>query len=131
MEETKEQINNRTTQSNTQQERVKGDKNNMKKLALVLATIIIALFVIGGRALPAGEVEATSNDLYAKSMIVTDIIDDEIICVDAEGEEWSFNTEYQYNVGATIICLMDAVGTESIYDDVIMYVTYKGQLISC
>ena len=103
----------------------------MKRLALALATIIIALFVIGGRALPAGEVKATSNDLYAKSMIVTEVIDNEIICVDAEGEEWSFFTDYQYNVGATIICLMDAVGTESVYDDVIMYVTYKGQLISC
>jgi hypothetical protein len=103
----------------------------MKRLALALATIIIALFVIGGRALPAGEGEVTSNDLYAKSMIVIDVIDNEIICVDTEGEEWSFTTEYQYNVGATIVCLMDAEGTESVYDDVIMYVTYKGQFIKC
>ena len=103
----------------------------MKRIALTLVTIIIALFVIGGRPLPAGETTIVNNNLYAKSMIVTDVIDNEIICTDAEGEEWSFNTEYQYNVGATIICLMDAVGTESIYDDVITYVTYKGQFIKC
>ena len=103
----------------------------MKRIALALVTIIIALFVISGRPLPADEVNTASNDLYARSMIVTDIIDNEIICVDAEEEEWSFFTEYHYNVGATIVCLMDTVGTESIYDDVIVFVTYKGQMIKC
>lgn len=103
----------------------------MKRIALALITIIIALFVISGRPLPAGEVNTVSNDLYARSMIVTDVINNEVICVDVEGEEWSFFTEYHYNVGATIVCLMDAVGTESIYDDVIVFVTYKGQMIKC
>ena len=103
----------------------------MKRIALTLITIIITLFVIGGRPLPAGETATVNNNLYAKSMIVTDIIDNEIICVDAEGEEWSFFTNYHYNVGATIVCLMDAVGTEDVHDDVIVFVTYKGQMIKC
>ena len=102
----------------------------MKRIAIALITIIIALFVVCGRPLPAGD-NLSENVLYAKSMIITDINKNEIICVDTEGDEWSFFTNCNYNVGATIVCIMNSAGTESIYDDAIVYVTYKGQIIKC
>ena len=100
----------------------------MKRIFTLITTIIIILCVTCGNACSAQPLSTVSAS-YAKSMIITDIVDKEVIGIDKQGEEWSFFTEYHYRVGDTVICIMDDNGTDSIYDDAITLVTYNNTFI--
>ena len=72
------------------------------------------------------------TETYSRAMIIDSYnkANDEVICVDAVGLEWSFYGLEDLEVGDMIICTMSDNGTrETIIDDEIIDVEWSGYWI--
>ena len=67
------------------------------------------------------------TDIYAQAMAVVEVTDEWVICVDFDGNEWSFeNSSKDWYVGDIASCVVSNNGTEEIFDDVILSASYDG-----
>lgn len=57
---------------------------------------------------------------------ITAVVTSENTCVDWNGKEWQFVSEYSYQVDDIIACWIWNKGTEKLKDDIIISVTYCG-----
>lgn len=95
-------------------------------LYLTLLAIIIMIILFG--SIPA-KANGKENVLYPATMIVTEIDydTDTVICVEANGNEWSFQGIEDYTKGDLIGMIMDDNRTpDYIYDDLITETRYVG-----
>ena len=94
-----------------------------RKLAYITVTaaIAVAAFFIG-RNVTNTATATESNNLYAKTTIVTDIdrTTDTVIVTDSTGNEWAFYGIEDWQIDDVCSMLMDTAKTESIYDDIIV-----------
>ena len=95
----------------------------MKKVAITLM-IALMMFVMCVMVAHAEE----EHDFYAKVGIICrmDYDNDIVYVVDFFGEEWSFFDCDEWDIGDIVAAVMDTMGTELIYDDEIVSVTYNG-----
>ena len=95
----------------------------MKKVAisLMIALLIFVMCVMVAHA------EEEPN-FYAKVGIIfrMNYEEDIVYVVDFFGEEWSFFGCEDWDIGDFVAAVMDTMGTELIYDDEIVSVTYNG-----
>lgn len=96
----------------------------MKKVAIALmfALMIFVMCVMVAH----GE----ESNFYAKVGVVfrMDYIENIVYVVDFFGEEWSFFGCEDWDIGDFVAAVMDTMGTELIYDDEIVSVTYNGYI---
>lgn len=92
----------------------------MKKIVLIAIAVLIL-------AIPFLSYAETSN-LYAKSGRVVEVNKDFdfVTFIDSNGNLWSFLGTEDWMVGDWVAVIMDTMGTESIYDDRVVSVTYEG-----
>ena len=110
---------------NCPKEQKKGRYKPMKKVAIALM-IALLMFVMCVMFAHAEE----EPDFYAKVGIIfrMDYEEDIVYVVDFFGEEWSFFGCEDWDVGDFVAAVMNTMGTELIYDDEIVSVTYNGYI---
>lgn len=98
----------------------------MKKVAITLM-IALMMFVM---CVMVAHAEEEEHDFYAKVGIICrmDYDNDIVYVVDFFGEEWSFFGCDEWDIGDIVAAVMDTMGTELIYDDEIVSVTYNGYI---
>lgn len=96
----------------------------MKKVAI---TLMIALLMFVMCVMVA---HAEEPNFYARVGVVfrMDYTENIVYVVDFFGEEWSFFGCEDWDVGDFVAAVMDTMGTELIYDDEIVSVTYNGYI---
>lgn len=89
----------------------------MKQAIIAMVIMIIVSVTIG-----------TYAEQYPTTMIVNELDYNEnmVICIDFNGNEWAFEEIEDWCIGDIASMIMDDMGTESIYDDVIIMVRYSG-----
>lgn len=102
--------------------------------AIQYAMLLIAMFVVAG-IIGNAELEPvlakeqkTKEQTYAKTCVVTqlDYVNNEVIVEDYNGFEWSFKGIDDYDIADIVSLVMSDKGTEIIYDDEIISITYSG-----
>ena len=97
----------------------------MKKVAITLM-IILLTFIMCVVAVNAEE----KCELYARAGIVVELDEeaDIVYFEDFMGEIWSFMECEDWAIGDIVAVVMNTMGTELIYDDEIVSVTYNGYI---
>lgn len=88
-----------------------------KFVAIITILILFTLPAIG------------SAEIYPNTMFVIDLdeTNDEVICIDFNGNTWSFSGIEDWAIGDIVSMIMDNNNTpQTIYDDSIMQVRYSG-----
>ena len=95
----------------------------MKKVAIAL--MIAAMIFVMCVMVAHGE-----EQHYGLIVVVNDLDydTDTVYMVDLNGEEWMMDGCKGWHIGDVISLVMDTMGTESIYDDVIIVLPYQGWL---
>ena len=103
-------------------------------LAIVtLATAIFTTAIVTKKTCEEKELEKIEAieipcfEMYAKSgkIVELDYKHDMVIFVDCMGMEWSFYGIEDFHIGDYVAIIMSTMGTEKIYDDVIIKVNYE------
>lgn len=94
----------------------------MEKALKVALVYILIMFVVMGFAIKA------KGEEYAMMTVVVEVNrqDDEVVCVDFNGNEWAFEGCEDWLVGDVCVMTMDDMDTDSIYDDEITDIRYDG-----
>lgn len=95
---------------------------------IALATINLVTFLMGSAIHTPTEI-APTHGIYPQCMQVCEFIEetDEVICVDSNGNLWSYYGIEDYFVGDLVAVIFDDNGTpESIYDDIVIDVRATG-----
>lgn len=92
-------------------------------LGLKLLGLAIATMLSSGKT----EAQIQNMSIYPLTTIVTEVHEEEIVVVDFNGNEWIFDNEakdwFEGDIASLIMC---DNGTETIYDDFILYYEYDG-----
>lgn len=98
--------------------------SGMINCACLLAGIVLGMLAILGYYILNNPID----ELYAKTAVVVELNQetDEVICYDANGEEWVFTGIEDWQVNDVCSMVMYTKHTKSIYDDVIIDVKYDG-----
>ena len=93
----------------------------MRKVAVTLMFSLLALIMCV--MIAHGEPE-----LYAKVGVIIELDEEEdrVYFEDFMGEIWYFEDCEDWAIGDVVAAIMDTMGTEVIYDDEIVSVTYNG-----
>lgn len=97
----------------------------MKKIIITLLVFIITITSTSFVSKSVDTKEFEKN--YAQTFVVTKITDNEVICVDFNGNKWSFTDDAEdWLVGDLVSAIMSDNGTKIIYDDYFVSVRYSG-----
>ena len=97
-------------------DRKRGKGVMMSKVMKTVGAFIIMLVVIGSIFVMCSKLHQ-----YDREATVTHVWGDEVVCVDSQGQEWTFIGE-GYTTGQQVILKMNDMETTSIYDDIILNV---------
>ena len=92
--------------------------------------MVLVMMLTGCQSVETPIVEEVEHNYYAQTTVVVELDreNDEVICVDFNGEEWVFIGIEDWMVGDYASMVMDDMGTELIFDDEIVSVRYDGWL---
>lgn len=94
----------------------------MKKVYGFLIVIILAcvfnLWFVSAKAV-------TTSNLYANYAEIVSIGNEVVTVEDSHGNLWAFKGAEGRRIGDKVVCIMDTLGTSSIYDDEIVNVTFE------
>lgn len=96
-------------------------------IKIALLTINLVTFFMGNPIHTATEI-APEHGIYPQAMRVCEFIEetDEVICVDGNGNLWSYYGIEDYNINDLVAVIFDDNGTPEIYDDIIIDVRATG-----
>ena len=99
----------------------------MKK---IIITLLMFIIVITSTTITSNSIDKKEFEhYYAQTYVVTEVTKDEVICVDFNGNEWSFTDNAEdWIVGDFVSAIMSDNGTKIIYDDYFVSVRYSGWL---
>ena len=104
----------------------------MKKILpiLLIALLLIAIIVVNFFVV-RNLLEKQADRYYAKTTVVQTIDEenDTVVLKDANGNTWTFTGVEDWEVNNICSCLMDTMGTDSIYDDEIISTRYDGVIL--
>lgn len=90
----------------------RAEKATITTIIVVLTIFVLCMFC--GTARDNGRIYHKSAEV-----IGVDYTTDEVVCVDAEGNEWAFYGADEYMEGDAIVCVMYDNNTEATEDDII------------
>ena len=93
----------------------------MKRLVMIIVALVMMAMMLCGCSAPKGE-------QYAMTTVVVELDEnnDEVICIDFNGNEWVFEGVEDWTIGDIASMVMNDCGTPIVYDDEIVSVKYGG-----
>ena len=88
----------------------------MNKVMKTIGAFVVMLIVIGSIFVVCSKLHQ-----YDREAIVTHVWGDEVVCVDSQGQEWTFFGD-GYTTGQQVTLKMNDMETTLIYDDIILKV---------
>lgn len=98
-------------------------KSCLTKILVVLFCALALVIALTVSLSPKGERYPLIGRVFA-----IDSVHDTVFFVDGAGVSWSFKGVEDWCNGDYVSCIMDDMGTESIYDDQIISIRYGGLL---
>jgi len=92
---------------------------------LVFALVLVGLVIVGYFHISTA-IRPADQNLYPRAGEVVGVFykADTVVWIDRAGNSWSFTGCDDWEIGDEIVCVMDSMGTDEIYDDAIVKAYY-------